>query len=53
MYSLAVTKEYIVCGTYENQVQVTQLEEFPKIASGEKPKLKFLLDHSQRTQFGV
>ena len=22
MYSLAVTKEYIVCGTYENQVQV-------------------------------
>ena len=53
VYSLAVTKEYIVCGTYENQVQVTQLEEFPKIASGEKPKLKFLLDHSQRTQFGV
>ena len=50
MYSLAVTKEYIVCGTYENQVQVTHLEQFPKIASGEKPKPKFLLDHSQMTQ---
>ena len=25
MYSLAVTKEYIVCGTYENQIQVAYL----------------------------
>lgn len=24
VYSLAVTKEYVVCGTYENQIQVRQ-----------------------------
>ena len=50
VYSLAVTKEYIVCGTYENQVQVTHLEQFPKIASGEKPKPAFSCDGLQRTQ---
>lgn len=50
VYSLAVTKEYIVCGTYENQVQVTHWKQFPKIAGVEEPKPKFSFDHSQRTQ---
>lgn len=50
VYSLAVTKEYIVCGTYENQVQVTHLEQFSQIVGVEKQKPKLLPVQSQRKQ---